>query len=35
VSYYVLHKAKRGLASFEVLAATRVQDASNVAMEAA
>jgi hypothetical protein len=32
---YVLHKAKRNLASFEVRAATRVEDASNLAMETA
>jgi hypothetical protein len=34
VSYF-LHKAKRSLASFEVLAITRVEDASNLAMETA
>ena len=32
---YVLHKVKRSLASFEVLAATRVEDAFNLAMETA
>ena len=32
---YVLQEAKRSLASFEVLAATRVEDASNLAMETA
>lgn len=30
---YVLHKAKLRLVSFEVLAATRVEDVSNLAME--
>lgn len=32
---YVWHDAKQSLASFEDLAATRVEDASNLAMEAA
>jgi hypothetical protein len=32
---YVLHKAKRSLARFEVLAANRVEDASDLAMEKA
>jgi len=32
---YVLHKAKLSLVSFEVLAATRVEDISNLAIETA